>query len=291
MRTEWIATVVVWTSVVLGCSSAPATDEASSEAGDGGASHASTTERTADAARARDGGASASPVVDAGSSNATESRPTGPVPKLLVRGFGKDLDPFIGGLRTFDDFKKLLQAEGFDPKDAHDLGNYDDSKSMDEMTNEVGAQLEAAMAKYPSGTKFDVMGHSLGGIVALRGIFAKNLSSRVRTFVSLSAPIYGQDQKPANCALGLSCGDIYDFYTPYNGPKLTAYMAANASSLAAMKLCSLIGPDDGTITAPMAGAQFPGGTNVVVNGVNHVAVIRSAPATKALKDQCFGGAF
>jgi len=218
------------------------------------------------------------------------------VPKLFVRGFGADFDILLGGARSFDAMKKLMHEEGFDPKDAIDLGNYDDSKSMDVMTTQVGTMLEAAMKKYPEGTMFDVLGHSLGGILGLRGILEKGLHGKVRTFVALSAPIFGQDKKPLNCQLGFSCGDIYTFYSPFNGEKILQYMKANETKLKAMKLCSILGPDDGTINAPMKGGQFPetmapNVMNIEIPKVSHIALIKSGPAVKALKADCFGGAF
>lgn len=233
------------------------------------------------------------PLPTAGTSSASRQTlpASGVVPKLLVRGFGAALDPLLGSARTYDAYKVLLQDEGFDPKDAIDVGNYADNKPMDEMTTQVGSMLEAAMEKYPAGTKFDVFGHSLGGILALRGVLARNLHTRVRTFVALSAPIFGQDKKPLNCQLGFSCGDIYTFYSPFQSEQILQYMNANQAKLDAMKLCSELGPDDGTITSPMAGAQFPNGINVVVPKITHLQLIKSAVAVKALKEQCFGGTF
>jgi pimeloyl-ACP methyl ester carboxylesterase len=211
------------------------------------------------------------------------------VPKIFVRGFGAGSDLFMGKARHFNTYAQFFVNDGFADKDLYDLGDYNDAGTMAEMTSEVGTKIEAVMNKYPAGTKFDVFGHSLGGIVALRGVLDKNLESRVRTFVALSSPIYGQDKSPFNCTLGIRCGDIYTAYKPFNGPAVTEYMTANEAKLQKMKLCSEISPDDGTIDAPMAGAQFPKGTNVVLPNVTHMQLIKSPEAYAALKKECFGG--
>jgi pimeloyl-ACP methyl ester carboxylesterase len=236
-----------------------------------------------------------------GPSPSAPSKPGGPsapsspapepllVPKIFVRGFGAGSDLFMGKARHFNTYVQFLVNDGYAEKDLYDLGDYDDGGTMAEMTAEVGGKIEAVMNKYPAGTKFDVFGHSLGGIVALRGVLDKSLESRVRTFVALSAPIYGQDKAPFNCTLGIRCGDIYAAYKPFNGPTVTAYMQANDGKLQSMKLCSEISPDDGTINAPMAGAQFPKGTNVVLPNVTHMQLIKSAEAYEALKKECFAG--
>lgn len=217
--------------------------------------------------------------------------PSGPVPKLFVRGFGTSFDKVAPSLRSFETYIGLLEAEGFPREHAHDLGNYDDGKPLAEMSAEVGNMLLARMQAYPEGTKFDVMGHSLGGILALRAILDLNLHTRVRTFVALSSPVRGQDSQPLNCTLKMKCTDVYEIYNPFDNEVVKAYMAANAEKLAAMTLCSEISPDDGVIKSPMEGGQFVGGKNVVVPKVNHLDIIKKPEAVKALKDGCFGGAF
>jgi hypothetical protein len=218
-------------------------------------------------------------------------RDDGLVPKLFVRGFGVSFDKLSPKLRSFERYTELLAEEGFPAEHAHDLGNYDDGKTMDEMTAEVATMLSGAMAKYPEGTRFDVMGHSLGGILALRAILDKDLHTKVRTFVALSAPIRGQDSQPLNCTLKIKCTDVYAFYSPFENERVVAYMKANEEKLAAMTLCSEISPDDGVIKAPMEGGQFVGGKNVVLPKVSHLDIIKSPAAVKALKAECFGGRF
>ncbi|MFO0741452.1 MAG: hypothetical protein U0270_36485 [Labilithrix sp.] len=218
--------------------------------------------------------------------------PAGPVPKLLVRGFGSGSSGLVEKMRSFDTFKELLEKEGFDASNhAHDLGDYDDGKPLADMASEVATKIEAVMAGYPAGTKFDVLGHSLGGIVLLHAVLDHGLAPRVRTFVALSSPIYGQDDKPLNCKVGFRCSDVYAMYSPYRSDQVVDYMTKSSAALSGMKRCSLISPDDGIIDAPMAGGQFPDGANVVVADVSHIAIIRSAEAVAALKTECFDGAF
>lgn len=223
--------------------------------------------------------------------DASGPRDDGIVPKLFVRGFGVTFDKLSPKLRSFERYAELLAEEGFPAEHAHDLGNYDDGKSMDEMTAEVASMIRAAMSKYPEGTRFDVMGHSLGGILALRAILDNDLHARVRTFVALSAPIRGQDSQPLNCTLKIKCTDVYAFYSPFDNERVVAYMKAHEAKLAAMTLCSEISPDDGIIKAPMEGGQFVGGKNVVLPKVSHLDIIKSPEAVKALKAECFGGKF
>ncbi|MBX3232055.1 MAG: hypothetical protein KIT84_19930 [Labilithrix sp.] len=214
----------------------------------------------------------------------------GVVPKLFVRGFGAGAPGFVDGMRSFDTYKKLMIAAGFDgERHAHDLGDYDDGSDLAGMVGEIGAKLEGVMAGYPATTKFDVLGHSLGGIIALRAVLDRKMTPRVRAFVALSSPIYGQDKQPFNCRLGFRCTDVYTTYSPFQSAPVMAYMDEHRAELASIVRCSVISPQDGTIDTPMAGGQFPDGKNVVVADVSHMKLMKSEVAFAAMKEECFDG--
>lgn len=230
------------------------------------------------------------PEAPAAESAATSAEIAGVVPKLFVRGFGSGGPGFVEDLRSFDTYRQLMTAAGFDgAKHAHDLGDYDDGSSLQGMVAEIGEKMAAVMDRYPGATKFDVLGHSLGGILALRAVLDRKLTPRVRAYVALSSPIYGQDEQPLNCRVGFRCSDVYTTYSPFRSATIMAYMDEHRDALSQIVRCSVISPDDGTIDAPMAGGQFPDGRNVVVPDVSHLRLMKSEVAFAAMKEQCFDG--
>lgn len=198
------------------------------------------------------------------------------VPVIMVRGWGGFL------LTSFRFYKRFLQDDGYAARDLYEI-KYDFRGDVDEVDSDVHSQLQAIFARYPKGQTFDIIGHSTGQFVALQAITAHHLAPRFRKVISLAGIAGGWDFLPAEAGW---MGQLVDRLSPYQSDFVQDFFALNGDAIEALDTCTLFSPDD-RLVAPYDSGRLPGGVNVEVPGMRHLAAIKEWRWYHAMREACY----
>ncbi len=201
-------------------------------------------------------------------------------PKILVHGWGPNL------LTNYSKFKRFFERDGFPTEHLHEF-RYDYKGGKAEITESIALGFEEVFSRYPEGTRFDVIGHSLGTIGSLLTMMEKGISHKFRKYISIAGVDFGQNKQPANCNFG-NCTDIYDLFYPYMSPFVVEFMEKYTDELSVLEKCSLNSPRDRMLD-PNDANEYPDGVNISVPEVGHINFIRRYAAFAAMKEYCYGG--
>lgn len=204
-------------------------------------------------------------------------------PLLLVPGWGYRLTGLVVGQEAWARYIEWLVTDGYAREDIHVL-SYHYRKGLDYINAELTTQFRAIVASYPAGTKFDVMGHSLGGFTSLAAIVDSGVAPRVQKYISLSGIPFGWDSW--YCAAGV-CGKADRQLTPFKNDFVTAFHSANAEAIAALEKCSVFSPDD-EFVKPYDAGRFADGTNIEIAGIKHMDTIWTQQSYRAMRHGCYG---
>jgi hypothetical protein len=225
-------------------------------------------------------------------------------PKLLFHGGGgmSGLMPSTIDMRPA---AKILTNLGVPSEQIH-LIQYPHTKNISDIKAAVDSQLKTIFAKYPSNTKFDSIGHSLGLLASFISLAELGHLPKIRSIIGVAGVAMRQDDKamPMGCTKGSTkdlCGDIFDKVV---GPSDSVYvldlLSKNAADMARINKCAVWSAKDGVLSPPNAGV-FPGGKSVQMpsswcpmgNMLNpcHLQAKSSTAVYEAMKAQCFGGDF
>lgn len=190
---------------------------------------------------------------------------------------------------------KQLENLGF-PKEHLYKVDYPDTKNIETMIFALAPQFRDIMARYPEGTSFDTIGHSLGHVVSLVSLAKLNLLPKIRKLIGIAGVMFGQlGGKPGLCASQVLaphyCGDIFDLLLGTTQPKLILDILETQSvEMARIEKCSLFSPDDGVLNPYDSGA-FPDGTNISLPHIKHLKFKSSPEVFRKMKESCFHGKF
>lgn len=221
-----------------------------------------------------------------------------PAPPGAIGPISDALNPiflFPGGSAGFSDsFTDMtpaatqLQRLGFPQEHIH-IMTYDDSKDKAEIIRSLGIKLAQIINTYPSTTKFDVIGHSLGHPVALIAMAENGYLSRTGRIIGIAGIMFGQNAgKPFLCRIRPSlCGDLYDSFSRTNDPEIIRQLlATHAEEMSEIKKCSFYSPQDGMLD-PVDSGKFPDGINVSIPNIRHLGFKSSEVVFDAIKEACF----
>lgn len=201
-----------------------------------------------------------------------------PRPLFLVPGWGP---PAIVGYRAFVGF---LTDDGFPRERIHVL-RYTYTQDLATITRQLVSQFREALARYPAGTRFDVIGHSTGDFVAIYALVQAGLADRVEHYVGLSGIGHGWDC-PA-CTKGW-LGKVERQLSPAYNDLINDFYSENAAVISGIKKCALFSPDDGLI-APYDSGRFDDGINIEIEGMRHLDSVKKHSAYATMRQECFGG--
>jgi hypothetical protein len=225
-------------------------------------------------------------------------------PKLLFHGGGgmSGLMPSTIDMRPA---AKILTNLGVPSEHIH-LIKYPHTKNISDIKTAVDSQLKTIFAKYPSNTKFDSIGHSLGLLASFISLAELGHLPKIRSIIGVAGVAMRQDDKamPTGCTRGNTkdlCGDIFDKVV---GSSDSAYvldlLKKNVADMQRINKCAIWSQKDGVLSPPNAGV-FPGGKSIQMpsswcpmgNVLNpcHLQAKSSTAVYEAMKAQCFGGDF
>lgn len=225
-------------------------------------------------------------------------------PKLLFHG-GGGMSGLMPSTLDMRPAAKILINLGVPSEQIH-LIQYPHTKNISDIKAAVDSQLKTIFSKYPSNTKFDSIGHSLGLLASFISFAELGHLPKIRSIIGVAGVAMRQDDKamPMGCTKGSTkdlCGDIFDKVV---GPNDSAYvldlLSKNAADMARINKCAIWSQKDGILSPPNAGV-FPGGKSVQMpsswcpmgNFLNpcHLQAKSSTAVYEAMKAQCFGGDF
>lgn len=208
-------------------------------------------------------------------------------PIALVPGFGYDLAPLAFNREVFDDYGKWLAESGV-PREHVYVIDYPYRADLDTIRDVISRELEAILAKYPPGTRIDVVGHSMGALAGLYGVMEGGLAGRVRKFVSLAGITQGWNGDLCK-RLGV-CGKAQAQIVPFRSPFIRDFLSRHDREIARLEKCSLYSPDDGMVS-PYDAGRLDGGTNVELKGATHLDMIWKKEVFETMREKCYGGRF
>jgi pimeloyl-ACP methyl ester carboxylesterase len=210
-----------------------------------------------------------------------------PRPILLVPGLWYEYAPKVYGMKVYDRYVKWLVEEGFPRERIHVL-DYTSHHSLKRVSAQMSAQLRKIRAQYPPDTRFDVMGHSLGGFVALYSILTTGFSTQVKKFISLAGIPQGWDGFGA-CKIGL-CGEMHKQLIPYRSTLIRLLFEKFHDEIARLDKCSIFSPQDGLVR-PYDAGRFEDGIAVELPDTPHMDILFKRATFDALKRECYHGSF
>jgi len=211
-------------------------------------------------------------------------------PKILFHGGGG------GATKSIKDMSSSvsqLEKLGF-PREHVLKIQYPDQEDLSEITAAVEPQLKKFMARYPSDTRFDVMGHSLGHVVSLITLVKLGLLPKLRKLIGLAGVMFGQlGEKPGLCRFPwLSphyCGDVFDLLMGTTRPPfLMELIEQNTAELSRIEKCSLFSPEDGILN-PFDSGAFEDGINISIPNTHHLKFKSSELVFEKMTEGCFDG--
>lgn len=234
----------------------------------------------------REPGVTAQPIADEEISpdicdkNLAQNKPklTGPV--ILVHDWGTQLVVRMNKLEEF------LISEGVRKEDIYEP-SYPYLLSLDRIKERMLEQFEEIEKKYPQGTKFTFITHSLGQFVALYTILEGRWSKKVKKFISLDGFAYGQNNKPALC-LSNVCGPIWSHLVPYKNDFVLKLFKDHKEDVTGLDKCSLSSAGNEKVNDPPRAGDFPDGLNVHIEGdMSHRDLIRKRQVFDKMLSECF----
>jgi pimeloyl-ACP methyl ester carboxylesterase len=181
---------------------------------------------------------------------------------------------------------RMLVQAGFPPENIH-KADYPLGSNLATTVGVLSQAIRSIMDRYPSTTKFDIIGHSMGHAAGLHAIMAGQTGQRVRKFIGIAGVAFGQAAKPMPCFL-LPCGDMFDFLIPFKSQNVMQFMMTHQAAIDQLDKCSIFSPQDGSLNPFDAGA-FPDGRNISLPQVGHLRAISSPAVMNALITECYGG--
>jgi hypothetical protein len=213
---------------------------------------------------------------------ATPSPPEAPLalgeaPIVLVPGWGP------GWAESFETYASFLVADGV-PRERIHIARYPFIAPVGALSDALDAELRAIFARYPTGTRFDFITHSLGQFAALHALVTRGLEDRVRLFVGLAGIAHGWSCDV--CAIGV-CGAANRELTPFQSAFVQNFHARYGARIRGMRTCSLFSPADELVRPYDAGA-LAGGTNVAVPDMGHMQAITKREFYEVMRRRCYG---
>jgi hypothetical protein len=211
-------------------------------------------------------------------------------PKILFHGGGGGAPKSITNMSSA---ATQLERLGY-PKEHILKVRYPDRKNISEITAAVEPQLKKFIARYPSDTQFDVLGHSLGHVVSFVTMAKLGLLDKIRKLIGLAGVMFGQlGEKPGLCRFEILapyyCGDIFDLLVGTTEPPfILDLMEKNAEEMKRIEKCSLFSPEDGMLDPYDSGA-FADGTNISIPNMHHLKFKSSPLVFEKMKEECFRG--
>ncbi len=192
------------------------------------------------------------------------------------------------------------------PKEHIYLIKYPHQKNIADIKAAVDTQLKTIFAKYPSDTKFDSIGHSLGLLASFVSLAELGYLPKIRSLIGVAGVAMRQDEAklPMGCKKGSTtdlCGDIFDKVVgSSDSPYILDLISKNSADMQRINKCAVWSKKDGVLSPPNAGV-FPGGKSVempaswcpmgsILNPC-HLQAKSSQAVYEAMKTQCFGGDF
>lgn len=195
-------------------------------------------------------------------------------PIIFVRGWGP---AFITDMK---DLKAYFVEDGMSKTDMFEI-SYPWEKDPDTIRKVITEKINDAIAKYPPGTQFDMVTHSLGGFVGLHSLLESKLASRFLIYVSLAGVAHGQEKVPSKWM-----GKTIDKLAPYNNLFIQDIYDRNAVALGKLKKCAVYSMDDNLVNNPMDSGAFPDGINIQLPGYGHLDFIHDHCAYMGMKKIC-----
>lgn len=212
---------------------------------------------------------------------ALQARDLGARPIVLVHGWGPE------ALINLSPFRKHLVSEGVPANSILEV-TFDANDSLDTINAGITSQIQGFLAKFPLGTPYDVIGHSLGGFLGLYVPVQSIYTNPVYRYVALAGWTHGQNHLPSACNLGNLCGKTLPLIVPTDGMFLLSFFFQNYDTIQRMKKCSLWSPDDTLTADPTNSGGFPDGVNVEVKGVQHLQFKDDLDVLHIMETACYG---
>lgn len=200
------------------------------------------------------------------------------VPIILVKGYGPN--------RSMNRMERFLIDDGFSPKHIYHV-DYDHKADLPDLLKQATANLKAALSKYPAGTEFDLIGHSMGGFVSLYTAVQSEFADNIRHYVSLAGMTQGQDSLPGACAV-FDCGKTIPVLVPFLNPFMKKFLADFKAPIDAADKCALFSPADRMIDDPYDAGALPGAKRVEVKDAGHLDFILDKDVFNIMQTTCFG---
>lgn len=208
----------------------------------------------------------------------TAQAATAPVPIILVKGYG----PHFAQLLRY---QKFFSQEGIGHVYAVD---YDHKSTIPYIERQLSAQFDSILGRYPKGTQFDLVTHSMGGFVGLYTAIRSKWSGNLRKYVSLAGMTQGQDSLPRICRRG-RCGRAIEALTPFLNPFLRKFFADYEKQIERVDKCALYSYSDQIISDPPDSGVLRGSKVLEVPGAGHLDFILRREIYRLMRSACYGG--
>ncbi|MBI4403614.1 MAG: hypothetical protein HY537_05605 [Deltaproteobacteria bacterium] len=198
-------------------------------------------------------------------------------PIILVRGWGPHW------ITDMTDLINFFVADGFFSQDIYQVG-YPYKEDPETIRATVKNKLQAIFDRYPPGTKFDMIAHSLGHFVGLYTIMESELSEQFEIYIGLAGVAHGQD--PGSINLRRFKGETNIVLVPFNNEFITGFMEAHEQAIARLKKCSLYSPSDKMVDRPYDSGAFQDGINIEIKGIGHLDFIHKRSVYETMRSSC-----
>jgi|GEM_PF-5291631 len=202
---------------------------------------------------------------------------TAPIPIILVKGYG----PHFAQLLRY---QKFFSQDGIRHVYAVD---YDHKSNIPYIERQLSAQFDSILSRYPKGTQFDLVTHSMGGFVGLYTAIRSKWSGNLRKYVSLAGMTQGQDSLPRLCRRG-RCGRAIETLTPFLNPFLRKFFTDNEKQIDRVDKCALYSYSDRIISDPPDSGALRGSKLFEVRGAGHLDFILRRDIYRIMRSVCYG---
>lgn len=202
------------------------------------------------------------------------------VPIILVKGYG----PHFAQLLRY---QKFFAQDGIGHVYAVD---YDHKASIPTIERQLSASFASILRRYPAGTQFDLITHSLGGFVGLYTAMRSPWAKQLRKYVSLAGMTRGQNSLPRICRWA-NCGWAVTTLTPFMNSFLRNFYSLHSTALEKIDKCALYSYSDRIMSDPPESGVLPGSKAIEVSGAGHLDFIWRRDIYDIMRTACYGAPY
>ena len=209
------------------------------------------------------------------------ARDLGSRPLVLVHGYGPE------NFAEMKKFRQHLIDDGI-PSNMILSVQYDGNAPSEEITATIASQLEKFLTKFPDGTRFDVVGHSMGGFEGLYSPLQSRFGKQLDHYTALAGWTHGQNHLPSACRFFHGCGQTLPMIVPTDSYLLTRFYWDFNEQIHGIKKCSLYSRSDILTDDPLNSGGFLDGINVEVANVRHIQFMNDLDVYHIMRTACYG---